>query len=153
MHAAGPALTLEQLHAILELRVAVFVVEQECAYQEVDGQDLEPETEHVWIEDDVGIAAYIRILGDAEHGPAARKIGRVVTRPDRRGEQLAAALIRSSLDRLAGLDTRLEAQTHLVGYYGTFGYESCGPEYIEDGIPHTPMARRAPQVSAKGRTS
>ena len=79
---AGPDLTLQQLYAFLELRVAVFVVEQECPYQEIDGRDLEPETEHVWIEDESGVAAYIRILSDREHGPDARRVGRVVTRPD-----------------------------------------------------------------------
>ncbi len=141
--AAGPDLTLGQLHAFLQLRVAIFVVEQECPYQEVDGRDLEPETQHVWIEDETGVVAYIRILSDREHGPDARRIGRVVTRHDRRGEQLAAHLIRASLDQMPGQDTRLEAQSHLVNYYRTFGYQPDGPEFIEDGIPHTPMLRLA----------
>lgn len=136
-HALGPALTAEQLHAILELRVAVFVVEQACAYQEIDGQDLASDTRHVWLEDNDGVAAYIRVLG--ESGDC--RIGRVVTRPSRRGEQLAAQLIRWTLDRLGDIETRLEAQSHLLGYYRTFGYEPDGPEYIEDDIPHTPMVR------------
>ena len=152
-HTAGHLLTLEQLHAFLELRVAVFVVEQECAYQEIDGRDLEPETRHVWIEDDKGVAAYIRILGDPEHGPSARRIGRVVTRSDRRGEKLAAQMIRASLEQMPGQDTRLEAQSHLVGYYRGFGYEPDGPEFIEDGIPHTPMLRLARDVPADRATS
>lgn len=145
---AGPDLSLAQLHAILELRVAVFVVEQACAYQEIDGRDLEAETQHVWVSDDGGIAAYVRILADSDNGPADRRIGRVVTRPDRRGEQLAAALIQASLDLLDGVDTRLEAQTHLVDYYRSFGYEPSGSEYVEDGIPHTPMARLTSDTGA-----
>lgn len=121
--------------------MAVFVVEQECPYQEVDGRDLDADTLHMWIEDDDGIAAYIRILADPDHGSEAVKIGRVVTRSDCRGRQLSASLIRSALQELPGAESRLEAQSHLVGYYRTFGYEPSGPEYIEDGIPHTPMTR------------
>jgi len=151
--AAGPDLTLEQLHAFLKLRVAVFVVEQECAYQEVDGRDLDPDTHHVWIEDDAGVAAYIRILGDEENGAGACRIGRVVTRRDRRGEQLAAHVIQACLDQMPGRDTRLEAQTHLVDYYGSFGYEPCGSEYVEDGIPHTPMLRLARHTQSHGAAS
>lgn len=153
MHVAGPDLTLDQLHAILALRVAVFVVEQECPYQEIDGRDLEPETRHVWIEDGNGIAAYIRILSDPANGPTARRIGRVVTRPDRRGEQLSSSLIQASLEQLGAIDTRLEAQSHLTDYYRGFGYEPDGPEFIEDGIPHTPMSRLASAVLTRGSSS
>lgn len=153
MHVAGPDLALEQLHSILDLRVAVFVVEQECPYQEIDGRDLEPETQHVWIEDDRGIAAYIRILSDRANGETARRIGRVVTRSDRRGEQLSSQLIRASLERLGAVDTRLEAQSHLINYYRGFGYEPDGPEFIEDGIPHIPMARLTRVASNEGSSS
>ena len=140
----GSDLSAEQLHAILRLRIDVFVVEQECAYPEIDGRDLEADTEHVWIEDDIGITAYIRLLAD----DGAIRIGRVVTRPDRRGEQLAARLINSTLERLGPIDTRLEAQSHLVDYYRGFGYEPDGAEYVEDGIPHTPMLRPVPNLPA-----
>ena len=153
MDVAGPDLGLDQLHAILELRVAVFVVEQECPYQEIDGRDLEPETRHVWIEDDSGVAAYIRILSDPANGEAARRIGRVVTRPDRRGEKLSSQLIRNSLEQLGAIDTRLEAQSHLTGYYGNFGYKAEGPEFIEDGIPHVPMVRLSPATPTEGSSS
>ncbi len=146
-HVAGSELSTLELHDILLLRVDVFVVEQECAYPEIDGRDLESDTRHVWIEDAHGVAAYIRVLADPANGPEARRIGRVVTRPDRRGEQLAAHLIRSTLDQLGLIDTRLEAQSHLVDYYGSFGYEPCGDEYLEDGIPHTPMVRLASRLA------
>jgi ElaA protein len=139
---AGTDLSTGQLHDILRLRTDVFVVEQACAYPEVDGRDLEADTEHVWIEDDVGITAYIRLLTDDD----AIRIGRVVTRSDRRGRQLSARLITSTLHRLGPIRTRLEAQTHLVDYYRRFGYEPDGAEYVEDGIPHTPMIRPAPQA-------
>ena len=139
---AGAQISAKQLHAILRLRVDVFVVEQDCAYAEVDGRDLQPDTEHVWIEDEAGIAAYIRLL-DTD---STVQIGRVVTRQDRRGEQLSARLIASTLRRLGPTETRLEAQTHLVDYYRNFGYEPGGVEYIEDGIPHTPMVRPVPSA-------
>ncbi len=136
---SGSQLSAQQLHEILRLRVDVFVVEQECAYPELDGRDLEADTEHVWIEDEAGIAAYIRLLGKN----STRQIGRVVTRPDRRGEQLSARLVNSMLLRLGPVETRLEAQTHLVSYYRGLGYQPDGAEYVEDGIPHTPMVRPA----------
>lgn len=140
---AGPELSSRDLHDILRLRVNVFVVEQECPYPEIDGRDLDADTRHVWISDADGVAAYIRVLADPENGPDARRIGRVITRADRRGEQLAAKLIRSTLDQLGASDTRLEAQSHLVGYYAMFGYHPSGDDYLEDGIPHTPMTRLA----------
>ena len=143
----GDELTAAELHALLQLRVAIFVVEQECAYQEIDGRDLDPTTEHLWIEDDQGVTAAVRVLADRANGPTAVKVGRVVTRADRRGEQLAARLIQTAHDRLGPVESRLEAQSHLVGYYGNFGYVADGPEYIEDDIPHTPMFRPAPTVN------
>lgn len=135
----GDALSAAQLHDILRLRVDVFVVEQDCAYPEIDGADLLPDTEHVWIVDDHGIASYVRLLGVAGTGPV--RVGRVVTRPDRRGEALSHQLIDSTLQRLGPIETRLEAQSHLAGWYGRLGYRVDGDEYIEDGIPHVPMVR------------
>lgn len=142
-HVAGPELSTRELHDILRLRVDVFVVEQECPYPELDGRDLDADTRHVWLEDSIGVASYVRVLADTPNGTEARRIGRVVTRPDRRGEQLAGQLLHAVLERLGPVDTRLEAQSHLTAFYGAFGYEPSGAEYIEDGIPHTPMARLA----------
>lgn len=141
---SGPELAAEQLHDILRLRVDVFVVEQECPYPEIDGADLAPTTQHIWTADDKGVTAYVRLLGvdDTTGGPV--RIGRVVTRADRRGEQLANDLIERSLQRLGFVETELEAQSHLVGWYERFGFAPDGDEYIEDGIPHTPMRRGAP---------
>lgn len=135
----GPDLTAEQLHDLLRLRVDVFVVEQVCPYHEIDGRDLEPETEHWWFETDGGIGASVRVLSD----PAGRRIGRVVTRINRRGEGLAGRLIRSVLARHGHLTTVLDAQSHLRTFYESLGYQVTGPEFIEDGIPHLPMTRPA----------
>ncbi len=135
----GSALSAPELHDLLRLRVDVFVVEQECPYSEVDGLDLLESTEHVWFADLNGPAAYIRVLAD----PDGWRIGRVVTRPDRRGERLAGRLLDDILTRIEGSPSQLEAQSYLVDFYSSFGFTSSGPEYIEDGIPHIPMRREA----------
>ena len=133
-------LTTDELYAVLQLRVAVFVVEQACPYPELDGRDRDPTTEHLWLEVGGEVAAYLRVLtGD---GPAV--IGRVVTAPGHRGRGHAADLVRWALSRIGPRDTRIGAQTRLEGWYGQFGFQRCGPDYDEDGIRHLPMLREAP---------
>lgn len=73
------------LYRILQLRVDVFVVEQDAAYAELDGRDLEPDAELLWIEDGEQVLATLRILCDDD----ARRIGRVVTTASARGRGLA----------------------------------------------------------------
>jgi ElaA protein len=125
------------LYRLLALRVAVFVVEQACAYPELDGRDLEPATVHLWIDgDDDEPAAYLRVLAEAD---GSVRIGRVVTVPARRGEALATALVTDALARTAPATVVLDAQSHLTGWYEGFGFEIAGAEYLDDGIPHTPM--------------
>ena len=137
---AGDDLTADQLHRILAIRTEIFVVEQNCPYQEVDGPDLDAGTTHVWYEDDRGIAAYLRILSDDDE----LRIGRVLTRADRRRTGVSSKLMAAALDRVGARVTVLSAQTYLTDYYRGFGYEVTGPEFIEDGIPHVPMRRPAP---------
>lgn len=143
-HQLGPELTAAELHAILALRVAVFVVEQACPYPEVDGRDLDATTGHRWLADPTGIACYLRTLSDPADGGAVR-IGRVVTREDRRGEGLAARLVAGVLadTDAAAQATVLAAQTRLRGWYEGFGYTVSGPELLDDGVPHVPMDRPA----------
>ncbi len=135
---SGPELSAAELHAVLALRVAVFVVEQACPYQEVDGRDLEPGTTHRWVADSAGVAAYLRTLAEPD---GTLRIGRVVTRPDARGQGLAARLIAGVLADHPAATTVLSAQSHLQSWYDGFGYEADGPELLEDGIPHRPMRR------------
>jgi len=126
------------LYSALRLRLAVFAVEQHCVYQDLDGRDTEPETRHAWVEADDGtVLAYLRVLGP----PGAEVIGRVVTAPEARGRGLGALLMRSALERTAR-PVLIEAQTYLLGWYAAFGFVPRGPEYLEDGIPHTPMVLR-----------
>jgi ElaA protein len=129
------------LYAILKLRSDVFVVEQECAYPDLDGRDTEPGTRHVWVERDGEVRAYLRILREDER----ERIGRVVTAKSARGAGLAGRLLAEALEIVGNRDSVLEAQAHLAGFYARFGYQPSGPEYLEDGIPHLPMFRAAPR--------
>jgi ElaA protein len=127
-------------YLLWQLRESVFVVEQACAYQELDGRDLEPGTRHLWVDSEAGPVAYLRILDD---GDAAR-IGRVLVAPARRGFGLSVALMRAALSEIGGRPSVLDAQSPLAGWYATFGFVADGAEFVEDGIPHIPMRRSSP---------
>ena len=122
------------LYSALRLRIAVFAVEQWCVYQDLDGKDLFPTTLHGWVDEDGEVVSYLRILGE----PGTQVIGRVVTAPSARGRGLGRLLMTAALERCAR-PVRIEAQSYLLDWYGAFGFVPCGPEYLEDGIPHTPM--------------
>jgi ElaA protein len=129
------------LYALLKLRVDVFVVEQSCAYPELDGRDNEPGTRHLWVTagaDPAAPLAYLRVLTESD---GSMRIGRVVTARKARGEGHAKRLMAAALEIDPAAPAVLDAQSHLVGWYRRFGFEAYGPEYLEDGIPHTPMRR------------
>ena len=129
------------LYAILKLRSDVFVVEQKCAYADLDGRDTEFGTRHLWVARGDDVLAYLRILDD---GPVER-IGRVVTAPGARGEGHAGRLMEHALTVVGNRPSVLDAQAYLVDFYTRFGYAPTGPEFLEDGIPHVPMAKAAPR--------
>ncbi len=135
-----PATTL---YRILWLRVTVFVVEQQAAYPELDGRDIEPGAFHVWAEEDGEVVAALRVLDEADRW----RIGRVVTAEAARGRGIAAQLMEAAIAACAELDaTRpfvLDAQAHLADWYGRFGFAVSGDPFIEDAIPHLPMRRDA----------
>lgn len=135
---SGPELSAAELHDLLRLRVAVFVVEQACAYPEIDGRDLEPGTTHRWLADDEGITAYLRTLVEPD---GSMRIGRVATRVDARRRGLAGQLLAGVLADHGAGTTVLAAQSHLRAWYEGFGYTVDGPEFLDDGIPHLPMRR------------
>jgi ElaA protein len=134
-------LEIGTLYALLKLRSEVFVVEQECHYQDLDGRDDEPGTRHVWLSRGDEIRAYLRILDDGD----VLRIGRVVTSGKARGAGLAGRLMDEALTIIGNRPSVLDAQAYLVGFYTRFGYRQTGPEFLEDGIPHVPMLREAPQ--------
>ncbi|SDJ45341.1 ElaA protein [Frankineae bacterium MT45] len=132
-----PATTL---YRILQLRSAIFVVEQACVYLDPDGLDLEPATRQLWISDEAGeVLATLRLLRGAE----AWRIGRVATATTARSQGLAAQLMRSAVEytqRMNGPDqVVLNGQAHLEAWYETFGFRRYDETYDEDGIPHVPM--------------
>jgi predicted GNAT family N-acyltransferase len=138
------------LYRILQLRVDVFVVEQQCPYRELDGRDLEPGTRWLWATETADptratgpgtVLATLRVLRE-DHRTA--RIGRVATAPQARTGGIATALMRRALeltDAEPGVEVLLDAQTPLAGWYQRFGFEVAGPEFAEDGISHLPMRR------------
>ena len=140
-HRAGvPAIDPVTLYAILRLRVEVFVVEQSCAYPDLDGRDVELGAELLWAADGPSVLATLRVLRDTD---GALRIGRVATVPAARSRGIASGLMREALDRCAQLDPSapvvLGAQAHLAAWYAGFGFRVAGAGFDEDGIPHVPM--------------
>lgn len=140
---AAADLDAPTLYAVLALRSAVFVVEQECAYQDLDGLDLVPGTRHL-IGRDGSVAAYARVLAPDETCTAPR-IGRVLVAQQARGRQLARELMRRALvvceEHWPEVPVELGAQAHLTGFYGSLGFEPVSAPYDEDGILHVWMRR------------
>ena len=137
--AAVAELDAVTLYRILALRSAVFVVEQNCAYHDPDGSDLEPAARQLWIEAADGeVLATLRLLVDDD---GRYRIARVATADNARNRGLAARLMNRALEMIGEAPVVLEAQSYLVDWYARFGFVPSGAEYLEDGIPHTPMIR------------
>lgn len=129
------------LYGILKLRVEIFIVEQACAYPDLDGRDAEPSTRLLWTQDDTGrVLATVRILHEGSDGND-RRIGRVATAPDARGRGYAAVLMRRAVEECGGRTILLDAQERLEGWYERFGFARAGENFLEDDIVHVPMAR------------
>ena len=129
-------LTAAQLHKIYQLRVAVFVVEQQCPYQEVGAADAS--ACHVWLQDGEDIAAYLRLL-PGEDGEAF--IGRVIAARRRQGlgSRILAEGIRLAREKYSARTISLEAQVYARGLYEKAGFQAVSEEFLEDGIPHIRM--------------
>jgi len=129
----------EVLYRLLALRSEVFVVEQACTYQDLDGLDLDDGVRQLWVtdEDSAAVLATCRLLPEPGGGT---RIGRVVTAASSRGRGLAAGLIDHAVARSDG-PWVLGAQAHLADWYGTFGFVIDGEPFDDDGIPHVPMRR------------
>lgn len=125
------------LYEILRLRVDVFVVEQRCAYADLDGRDVEASARHHWVEQDGSLVAYLRVLSEPD---GTTRIGRVATAPAARGRGHAGRLLQAAL-RDVPRPVVVHAQAHLAGWYASFGFARAGADFVEDGILHTPMRR------------
>jgi ElaA protein len=138
--ASFPDLDTGTLYALLKLRGDVFVVEQGSAYADVDGRDTEPATRHVWIARAGEPVAYLRVLGEPD---GTQRIGRVAVARQARGDGLAARLMAEAMEIVGNRPAVLDAQTPLVGFYARYGFFATGPEFLDEGVPHVPMARPA----------
>ncbi len=134
-------LTAEELYDILQLRSMVFVVEQDCVYQDIDGKD--GKAGHLIGTYDGKIIAYSRIFraGDYFSEPA---IGRVVVHPEYRRYGIGGDMMRRALDIIKETmkdcnSVRISAQMYLMDFYSALGFVPEGDEYLEDGIPHRNM--------------
>jgi ElaA protein len=133
-------LSPHELHDMYRLRVAVFIVEQACVFQDVDGVD--PRCWHLLGHTGDELVAYCRLL------PAGVKfdepsIGRVITAPSVRGTGMGRVLMSEAMKRAAqmwpGERLRIGAQAHLERFYNEFGFRKVGEPYDEDGILHIEM--------------
>ena len=131
-------LSVAQLYPLLALRIEVFVIEQNCPYQELDGHDLDPDTRHLWIGSDEVPLAYLRLRRDAE----AFRIGRVCVAAAARRRGLARRLMEAALAEVGDTECVLDAQTYATDLYAAFGFRPEGAEFLDDGVPHIRMRRR-----------
>ncbi|NVP55836.1 GNAT family N-acetyltransferase [Mycoplana rhizolycopersici] len=135
------AFSARDLYAMLKLRVDVFVVEQNCPYPELDGND--PACLHLRLLDGDELLACARLWRPTPD--AHPRIGRVAVSPDHRGRRLGEALMREAVGECQKAypneAIELSAQSHLQRFYASFGFEPISPEYLEDGIPHVDMLR------------
>ena len=131
-------LTLHELYEILRLRESVFVVEQNCPYHEIDGND--KKAVHLWLSDQDGIVAYARVLGPGTIFETAA-IGRVVSAKRRRG--YATEILRNAIQiaqqRFSAERITVEAQVYARKLYEGAGFVQASEEFLEDGIPHILM--------------
>ena len=135
-------LTVDQLHQILQLRSQVFVLEQNCAYQDID--DLDQQALHLIIsEENQPIIAYARILSPAEYNNKYSSIGRVVVAESMRQQKLGRQLMQMAIEHAKRLFPKvpieISAQTYLSKFYQSLGFVNTGHFYLENDIPHQEM--------------
>jgi len=137
-------LSISELYEILQLRSKVFVVEQNCVYQDIDGKD--PKALHLLGEFDGKIVAYARMFKSGDYFDNA-SIGRVVIDPDYRDRKWGFEMMQQAI---LGVETFLgetkitiSAQLYLQRFYEKLGFVQTSETYLEDDIPHIEMKRNA----------
>ncbi|HCW52904.1 MAG TPA: GNAT family N-acetyltransferase [Clostridium sp.] len=133
-------LTLEEMYKILQLRNEVFIVEQNCLYQDIDDKD--QKSYHLFCREEEKIIACVRIL---EKGLSFDEIaiGRVCVSKDFRGKGIAREIMKKAIrfieKELCGNSIKIQAQAYLIGFYESLGFKGISEEYLEDDIPHIDM--------------
>ncbi len=135
-------LTTKELYNLLQLRSEVFIVEQDCVYQDIDGKD--QKALHVLGYKNENLIAYTRIFKAGDYFKEA-SIGRVVVAKNERqykyGYKIMKASIEAVEDNFKENKIVISAQTYLKTFYNNLGFEVVGEEYLEDGIPHKKMIK------------
>ena len=133
-------LTAPELYEIYKLRTAVFVVEQNCPYQEVDEKD--KNAYHLWICDEGEMIAYLRVLAPSVSYDEV-SIGRVISTRRRQGigTRILQEGIKVAKEKFGTGTIRIEAQTYARKLYENQGFVQTSGEFLEDGIPHIEMLR------------
>jgi len=135
-------LTTNELYQLLQLRSEVFVVEQDCVYQDIDGKD-EKALHVLGIKND-NIVAYTRIFKPGYYFDEA-SIGRVVVKENERKHQYGYDIMKASIDAINNIynetNIKISAQTYLKKFYNNLGFQEVGDGYLEDGIPHIGMIK------------
>jgi ElaA protein len=133
-------LKANEIYEILRLRSEIFVVEQNCIYNDLDGLDLD--ADHLFIKTRGKIAAYARILKPGTRFPVY-SIGRVVVKKEERGKSLGKQIVQKAIQLILQKDKNTEikisAQQYLRKFYEDLGFEVITEMYLEDGIPHYGM--------------
>lgn len=133
-------LSTNELYKILQERVNVFVVEQNCPYPEMDGKD--PQSYHLFVEEDDKIIAYTRLL-PAGLAYQQASIGRVLVNEHFRntglGKQIMDKSIEFLTDQLQEKEIKIQAQEYALKFYESFGFKAVSDVYPEDNIPHVDM--------------
>ena len=136
---AWDQLSSKEINDIFSLRSEVFIVEQECIYQDVDGKD--EKADHVLLIINNQLVGYARVFNKNIYFKEA-SFGRAVVKKSHRGEGYGHLLVEKSLEHLKTnkqSPIKISAQSHLKEFYSSHGFVAKGEEYMEDGIPHTAM--------------
>lgn len=132
-------LSLDEIEKIFMLRSEVFVVEQDCIYQDIDGKD--KLAKHVLGFEKEELVAYSRIFKPSDYFKEA-SFGRAVVKKTHRGKGIGDELVKKSLEKVDDKTIKISAQSYLKNFYSSHGFKAEGEEYLEDGIPHTAMYLR-----------
>ena len=135
-------LSIVELYDILKLRSEVFVVEQDCVYQDIDGTD--QKALHILGVVENKIIAYTRCFKPGDYFKEA-SIGRVVVKESQRKYKRGNQIMNSSIEAIEKYyntnTIKISAQCYLSKFYSSLGFKSIGEKYLEDGIPHVAMIR------------
>lgn len=137
---AFDALTVGELYGLLRLRSGVFVVEQDCVYQDID--NLDQRAFHLMLMEHGELVAYARMFKPGELFENA-SIGRVVVAPEHRSKAYGKRIMEASMawirEAFPKATIKISAQAHLISFYSDLGFRTVGEGYLEDGIPHIGM--------------